>query len=130
MSNNRYGQVHKTVRNRWRLKVEAGGVACWRCAKLIKPGEPWDLGHVDGGRPGQYAGPEHRKCNRAQPAIEAWAARKREAATADPGPEGRYAGMNPNRWSRHWLDVGKFLPEWCPDCKALGRACKDADGAR
>jgi hypothetical protein len=40
--------------------VEAGGVACWRCRKLIPPGAMWDLGHVPGG--GRH--PEHVDCNR------------------------------------------------------------------
>jgi hypothetical protein len=43
--------------------VEAGQVFCARCRRLILPGEPWDLGHVDGSKT-KWAGPEHRKCNR------------------------------------------------------------------
>ena len=43
--------------------VLAGGVQCVRCGDYIRPGEPWDLGHVDGDR-SRYAGPEHRRCNR------------------------------------------------------------------
>jgi hypothetical protein len=45
--------------------VEAGMVRCARCGELIKPGEPFDLGHVDGSGKTLYSGIEHRKCNRA-----------------------------------------------------------------
>jgi hypothetical protein len=43
--------------------VAAGMVRCARCADLIQPGEPWDLGHVDGTERTVYSGPEHRRCN-------------------------------------------------------------------
>ena len=60
----RYGPAHRRRRAALRPSVEAGLAVCARCAKPIAPGEPWDLGHVDG-REGEYAGPEHRACNRA-----------------------------------------------------------------
>jgi hypothetical protein len=44
--------------------VEAGCVRCARCGELIRPGEPWDLGHDDVDR-SQCSGPEHARCNRA-----------------------------------------------------------------
>jgi hypothetical protein len=44
--------------------VEAGMVRCARCGRRILPGEPWDLGHVDGTDGKLYSGPEHRRCNR------------------------------------------------------------------
>jgi|SRR5829696_5832504 len=123
-SSRRYGQVHKTVRKRWRLRVEAGGVACVRCGEPIKPGTPWDLGHVDGGRPGEYAGPEHRRCNRAQPAIEAWQARAAQKGEEDAVPRGRAASRwGTERWSRHWS--GPYN-EACPDCRD-GVPCEAAD---
>jgi hypothetical protein len=58
-----YGANHKRLRRLWEPRVAAGDVACARCGRLIMPGEAWDLGHVDGDR-SQYAGPEHRRCNR------------------------------------------------------------------
>ena len=39
-------------------------VGCARCGEAIKPGAPWDLGHVDGTDRMLYSGPEHRRCNR------------------------------------------------------------------
>lgn len=62
--NARYGVVHHRTRAEVRKMVEAGMAVCWRCRKPIRPDEPWDLGHVDGSAT-QYAGPEHRACNRA-----------------------------------------------------------------
>lgn len=58
-----YGHMHQQRRKRWSPQVEAGHVNCARCGRLIEPGTPWDLGHTDGSRT-QYAGPEHRTCNR------------------------------------------------------------------
>jgi hypothetical protein len=58
-----YGANHKRLRRLWAPRVAAAYVACARVGRLIMPGEAWDLGHVDGDR-SQYAGPEHRRCNR------------------------------------------------------------------
>jgi hypothetical protein len=54
--------------------VATGQVRCARGAQcrfadgelggFIARGEKWDLGHKDGGGPGEYAGPEHVLCNR------------------------------------------------------------------
>jgi hypothetical protein len=65
--NVRYGRRHRQLRAELRGLVESGQASCARCGKPIRPGEPWDLGHVDGDSPGPaaYAGPEHRACNRA-----------------------------------------------------------------
>lgn len=61
---------HRAERAAWAPLVAAGTVACRRgdqCLEpelLIRPGEPWDLGHPDAvcDRP---TAPEHRRCNRA-----------------------------------------------------------------
>lgn len=58
-----YGRAHKLERERWRPKVEAGGVECWRCHDPIDPSGEWDLGHVDADK-SKYEGPEHVLCNR------------------------------------------------------------------
>lgn len=59
-----YGTQHRRLRRQWAPKVAAGEVTCWRCGKLIMPGEKWDLGHTDFDR-SIYRGPEHRNGNRA-----------------------------------------------------------------
>lgn len=68
-----YGIKHQRLREKWKLKVDRGGVTCWRCGELITAGEPWDLGHDDRDR-AVTRGPEHAACNRAtashQPARE------------------------------------------------------------
>jgi hypothetical protein len=43
-----YGQAHRARRRAIAPMVEAGMVRCARCGDRIKPGEPWDLEHVDG----------------------------------------------------------------------------------
>lgn len=60
----RYGPEHRRRRRAAARDVAAGIVLCARCGKPIHPDEAWDLGHVDG-RPDEWAGPEHRRCNRA-----------------------------------------------------------------
>jgi hypothetical protein len=60
----KYGRSHRNRRLALALLVAAGCVRCARCGELIRPGEPWDLGHDDVDRT-KYSGPEHRGCNRA-----------------------------------------------------------------
>lgn len=57
-----YGPDHRKLRADWEPIVEAGGVACARCRRPIKPGSKWELGHNDDWT--RYTGPEHRRCNR------------------------------------------------------------------
>lgn len=65
-----YGHRHQKLRRQWRERIDAGEVViCWRCAEAgrphqIKPGEAFDLGHVDGDR-SRYRGPECPAGNRA-----------------------------------------------------------------
>src|SRR5512132_1426549 len=54
-----YGANHQALRKAWARKVAAGSIGCARCGLKILPGEPWDLGHVDGDR-SRYTRPEHR----------------------------------------------------------------------
>jgi hypothetical protein len=61
---NGYDYKHKSLRRKWAKQIAAGTVLCARCGKLIQPFALWDLGHDDTDRT-RYAGPEHRKCNRA-----------------------------------------------------------------
>jgi hypothetical protein len=53
----RYGYAHRQLRERWRPRVEAGGVSCCcGCGWPIEPGQKWDLGH-DPADPQRYLGP-------------------------------------------------------------------------
>lgn len=89
-----YGQQHQLRRQMLAPMVLAGGVQCARCGEAIRPGEPWDLGHVDGDR-SRYAGPEHARCNRAT------AGRNRFLAELEPERPG--LGASDRRWRVPWL---------------------------
>jgi hypothetical protein len=59
-----YGGDHPRIRRAWVPIVADGGVVCSGpngCGRLIRPGEPWDLGHLPGGA----RAPQHARCNRA-----------------------------------------------------------------
>lgn len=60
-----YGAEHDALRRKWAPKVATGMVKCSKCGKLIRRGQRWDLGHVEGDRR-RYAGPQHESCNRAR----------------------------------------------------------------
>jgi hypothetical protein len=90
-----YGPAHKALGKRWAREVAAGVVACARCGRWIAPGEPWDLGHVDGDR-SRYAGPEHVRCNRATASRR----KRRRVIWAFVGDDGIVAGGT--RTSRRW----------------------------
>jgi hypothetical protein len=98
-----YGHRHQQLRRQLAVQVAAGGVTCARCGELIRPGDPWDLGHDDHDRT-HYSGPEHRRCNRAT------ANRPRRPMYQDDlearifwGPPPDLSGR-PVRWSRAWYD--------------------------
>ena len=59
-----YGRAHRNLRASLGLLVAAGRPTCARCGQPIQPGEPWDLGHVDGSWKTRHSRPEHRACNR------------------------------------------------------------------
>lgn len=66
----RYGTRHRMIRAAWAPSVARGECVCvvigdTGCGKPILPGQRWDLGHVPGGAPDEYAGPQHARCNRA-----------------------------------------------------------------
>ncbi len=53
-----YGHAHRTRRRGIAPMVEAGIVRCARCGELIRHGEPWALGHLDGTERTVCSGPE------------------------------------------------------------------------
>ena len=80
-----YGVGHRADRQRWEPRVALGIVPCRRCGELIRPDEPWDLGHDDLDRSLPRA-PEHRRCNRA---TRAHAAKRRKRRSRLYGPRVR-----------------------------------------
>jgi hypothetical protein len=60
----RYGTHHKMKRKLVEREVRAGRVVCHRCGERIHVHQQWDLDHLDGGGPRDYAGASHRRCNR------------------------------------------------------------------
>jgi hypothetical protein len=63
-----YGWRHQQLRRALAPRVATGRVACWRCNRLIRPGERWHLGHDDHDRR-IYRGPEHASCNNFASAV-------------------------------------------------------------
>jgi hypothetical protein len=101
----RYGAEHRKRRRRWARLVDAGGVACARCGRLIDVGEPWHLDHL---AHGSY--PSHASCNVKAGAREAarvsnagrdrrW--RPRVAIARRDSP--RSPDVDQRAWSRAWL---------------------------
>jgi len=57
-----YGPEHARTRARWKPEVDAGGVACNICGRLIVQGSPWHLSHPNDDKRLEPA-PAHAKCN-------------------------------------------------------------------
>ena len=99
-----YGIRHQQVRAKFSELVLAGGVRCARCGDPIQPGEPWDLGHVDGDR-NRYSGPEHRACNRSTNS------RRWEPAPPEPEPERPGLEADDECWNVPWLKGLRKIPK-------------------
>jgi hypothetical protein len=99
-----YDRPHRALRAELAPVVAAGGVRCAYCGEPIGPGEPWDLGHVDGDR-NRYSGPEHRRCNRATSNRRPWMAPPPVAELERGG-----LGVDDRRWGVPWLAGLRVVP--------------------
>src|SRR5262245_56956623 len=93
-----WGYTHAQTRERLKPLVLAGRVKCARCGLPILPGEPWDLGHVDGDKR-RYSGPEHESCNRATMHRRPWM----PPALDELPPERVGLELHDDRWKVAWL---------------------------
>jgi len=59
-----YDYAHRQFRKAFIEEHQAGTLICWRCRELIRPDEPFHLGHDDNDR-NLYRGAEHVRCNTA-----------------------------------------------------------------
>ena len=101
------GYPHQKRRQLWAPIVADGRVRCARCHKPILPGEPWDLGHVDGSGRKAYSGPEHRRCNRSTGGRKPvrWL-----APPPEPEPERDGLEADDERWDVPWLKKFRRVP--------------------
>lgn len=100
-----YGPTHRKARAQVAAIVLAGGVKCARCGELIRPGEPWDLGHVDGDK-SRYSGPEHRRCNRSTSPRRSWM----PPVPPELAPERPGLDESDKRWAVPWLKELRRVP--------------------
>jgi hypothetical protein len=100
-----YGTAHQRLREFYAPLVLSGQQLCARCGRLIAPGEPWDLGHVDGDR-SRYSGPEHRWCNRSTALRRSW----QPAAVAELEPEREGLAASDACWDVPWLKRLRRVP--------------------
>ena len=101
-----YGREHKKLRELWKSEVSKGTIRCARCKQAIRPGEPWDLGHVPGDR-SRYSGPEHRRCNRATAGTR----RRWSSPAPRRSRSGRGFWQNDDRWDVPWLKGLRKVPK-------------------
>lgn len=93
--------VRGQVRRAWRLGSE---VRCWRCGRVLEPGAPFDVGHLDadGGPARSNLAPECRPCNRRdggrRGAAITNARRARSTSTTRAVPRGRAGGDGLAPW--------------------------------
>jgi hypothetical protein len=86
----RTGSRHwKHARAEWEALLRFNPAPCWRCGKMIEPGEPWHLGHLTpyalGGSDAELA-PEHQRCSVvAGGRLRVALAASRRVLTADDG---------------------------------------------
>jgi hypothetical protein len=100
-----YGNTHQRLRERWAKVVDAGGVLCGRCGRLIDPATPWDLSHPGDDKTLDPV-PWHQRCNR-QYAASVTKPRRRVEPSTTPQPQNikrppGWRSPTGQPWSRDW----------------------------
>ena len=101
-----YGSAHQAMRQRLAGLVAAGEMVCARCGEPVLPGQPWDLGHVDGDR-SRWSGAEHRWCNRATSGRQLFT----RHLVADVEGERDGLSARDERWRVPWLRGLRRVPK-------------------
>src|SRR4029077_13727791 len=105
-----YGEGHQAARARLEPIVLAGGVRCARCGEPIIPGEPWHLGHADGGGKSLYSGPEHVRCNLHAGGVLGAERRWSPVPPREPPAEREGVDATDPRWRVPWLKGLRLVP--------------------